>query len=78
MHFNIVGVYLFFNFYTKYCINKLLLMKNLKKLPKSALKKINGGNAPECPEGTTACYIPPKNGFPSRWRCVLNTMECPD
>ncbi|WP_157859439.1 bacteriocin-like protein [Chryseobacterium angstadtii] len=53
-------------------------MKNLKKLTKPDLKKINGGNAPECPEGTTACYIPPKNGFPSRWKCISNTMECPD
>lgn len=53
-------------------------MKNLKKLIRADLKKLNGGNAPECPEGTTACYIPPKNGFPSRWRCILNTLECPD
>ncbi|WP_164465220.1 bacteriocin-like protein [Chryseobacterium lactis] len=52
-------------------------MKNSRKLTKSDLKKINGGNAPDCPTGTTACYIPSKNGFPPRWTCVLNTQECP-
>ncbi|REC68060.1 hypothetical protein DRF59_07060 [Chryseobacterium flavum] len=58
-------------------INKLLPMKNLKKLTKRELKNINGGNAPDCPEGTTPCYIPGSNGFPSRWKCILDTMECP-
>ncbi|MET3530536.1 bacteriocin-like protein [Chryseobacterium flavum] len=52
-------------------------MKNLKKLTKRELKNINGGNAPDCPEGTTPCYIPGSNGFPSRWKCILDTMECP-
>jgi hypothetical protein len=52
-------------------------MKNSRKLTKSDLKKINGGNAPECPTGTTACYIPGKNGIPPRWRCVPDTQECP-
>ncbi|MFN1215688.1 bacteriocin-like protein [Chryseobacterium kwangjuense] len=53
-------------------------MKNLKKLTKVDLKKINGGNAPECPDGTIACLIPPKNGSPVRWRCTPVTEECPD
>lgn len=52
-------------------------MKNLRKLSKTDLKKINGGNAPDCPVGTTACYIPGKNGIPSRWKCVLDTIGCP-
>jgi hypothetical protein len=52
-------------------------MKNLRKLLISELKKINGGNAPECPQGTTACYIPGSNGFPSRWKCLTDTKECP-
>ncbi|MFZ4929492.1 hypothetical protein [Chryseobacterium sp. Mn2064] len=52
-------------------------MKNLIKLAKRDLKKINGGSAPNCPEGTTACYIPGSNGIPPRWRCVPDTMECP-
>lgn len=52
-------------------------MKNLKKLLKSDLKKINGGNAPECPTGTLACYIRPNSGSPF-WRCVPETMDCPD
>jgi len=58
-------------------INKLLPMKNLKKLLKSDLKKINGGNAPECTPGTTACYIPGSNGIPPRWKCVPDSVECP-
>lgn len=53
-------------------------MKNLKQLKKSDLKEIYGGNAPECPEGTIACLIPPKNGSPVRWRCTPVTEECPD
>ncbi|WP_167030173.1 bacteriocin-like protein [Chryseobacterium sp. Tr-659] len=52
-------------------------MKNVKKLAKSELKKINGGNAPECPTGTTACYIPGNNGAPPRWRCLPDTIDCP-
>ncbi|MBP1168085.1 MULTISPECIES: hypothetical protein [unclassified Chryseobacterium] len=52
-------------------------MKNLRKLLKSDLKSIIGGNAPECPEGTTACYIPGSNGIPPRWRCVQDSIGCP-
>ncbi|MDN3692209.1 hypothetical protein QWZ06_08005 [Chryseobacterium tructae] len=51
-------------------------MKNLKKLAKSDLKKINGGNAPECPTGSQACYYPGKDGS-QRWRCIPETMDCP-
>jgi len=53
-------------------------MKNLRKLAKSDLKKINGGNAPECPSGTTACYHPRKNGFPSYWTCEPDGTVCKD
>nr|WP_315032570.1 hypothetical protein [uncultured Chryseobacterium sp.] len=52
-------------------------MENLKKLTKTDLKKINGGNAPECPPDTTPCLILGQNGFPHRWRCVPVTQECP-
>ncbi|WP_347217358.1 hypothetical protein [Chryseobacterium sp.] len=51
-------------------------MKNLKKLAKSELKKINGGNAPECPDNTTPCYIFPPKGGPGRWRCIPTSEEC--
>ncbi|CEJ68646.1 bacteriocin-like protein [Chryseobacterium oranimense] len=52
-------------------------MKNLKKLVKSDLKKINGGSAPECPDGTTACYHRPQNGIPSYWTCEPG-VGCPN
>ncbi|MEG0927471.1 MULTISPECIES: bacteriocin-like protein [Chryseobacterium] len=51
-------------------------MKNLKKLAKSELRKINGGNAPECPTGTHECYYTGKDGS-QRWRCIPETMNCP-
>jgi hypothetical protein len=51
-------------------------MKNLKKLTKPKLKRINGGNAPECDNGL-ACYYPPKDGHPGFWRCLPVTVECP-
>ncbi|WP_410492856.1 bacteriocin-like protein [Chryseobacterium sp. JM1] len=51
-------------------------MKNLKKLAKSELKKINGGNAPECPEGTTPCYHRRNGDIPSYWSCEPG-VGCP-
>ncbi|MCT2562033.1 bacteriocin-like protein [Chryseobacterium herbae] len=51
-------------------------MKNLKKLAKSDLKKINGGSAPDCPAETTPCYHGPKNGIPSHWTCEPG-IGCP-
>lgn len=53
-------------------------MKNLKKLTKTDLKKINGGNAPVCPLNTTECYYPPRNGNPGYWKCVSITFGCPN
>jgi hypothetical protein len=57
---------------------KLLNMKNLQKLTKSDLKRINGGNPPECPVNTMECYYPPKNGNAGYWRCVSITSGCPN
>ncbi|WP_449243641.1 bacteriocin-like protein [Chryseobacterium paludis] len=51
-------------------------MKNSKKLTKSELKGINGGNAPECPVGSIACYHRPQNGIPSYWTCELSSVGC--
>lgn len=51
-------------------------MKNLKKLVKSDLKKINGGNAPVCETGTRACRYKAENGFPAYWSCVANEYPC--
>lgn len=51
-------------------------MKNFRKLAKSDLKGINGGNAPECPAGTQACYYTGTDGS-QRWRCISETSECP-
>ncbi|MCS4301119.1 bacteriocin-like protein [Chryseobacterium sp. BIGb0232] len=55
-------------------INKLLPMKNLRKLAKVELKKINGGNAPNCPPDTTPCLY--FSDGRARWRCILVTEEC--
>lgn len=55
-------------------INKLLPMKNLRKLAKVELKKINGGNAPDCPPDTTPCLY--FSGGRARWRCILVTEPC--
>ncbi|WP_157859440.1 bacteriocin-like protein [Chryseobacterium angstadtii] len=50
-------------------------MKNLKKLEKSELKKINGGNAPVCEGGQIACrYKEP--GFPAYWSCEPAEFGC--
>lgn len=54
--------------------NKLLPMKNLRKLAKVELKKINGGNAPNCPPDTTPCLY--FSDGRARWRCILVTEEC--
>ncbi|SHM48049.1 hypothetical protein SAMN05421639_101828 [Chryseobacterium shigense] len=53
-------------------------MKNLKKLAKADLKKLNGGNAPDCPAGTTPCHHRRKDGFPSYWTCESNGTVCQD
>lgn len=55
-------------------INKLLPMKNLRKLAKVDLKRINGGNAPNCPPDTTPCLY--FSGGRARWRCILVTEPC--
>ncbi|WP_336959085.1 bacteriocin-like protein [Chryseobacterium contaminans] len=55
-------------------IKKLLPMKNLRKLAKAELKKINGGNAPDCPPDTTPCLY--FSGGRARWRCISVTEEC--
>lgn len=49
-------------------------MKNLRKLAKVELKKINGGNAPDCPPDTTPCLY--FSGGRARWRCTLVTEPC--
>ncbi|MFP7655499.1 MULTISPECIES: bacteriocin-like protein [Chryseobacterium] len=52
-------------------------MKNSKKLSKSELKRISGGNPPDCTEGI-ACYHRPKNGFPGYWTCNAGSSSCPE
>lgn len=51
-------------------------MKNLKKLTKSVLKRINGGNAPVCEPGTRACRYSGENGQPAYWNCVAKEYPC--
>ncbi|RXM51785.1 hypothetical protein BOQ64_12830 [Chryseobacterium sp. CH25] len=51
-------------------------MKNLKKLAKSELKNIHGGNAPDCEPGTRACRYKAENGFPAYWSCVAIEYAC--
>ncbi|WP_164466548.1 bacteriocin-like protein [Chryseobacterium nakagawai] len=51
-------------------------MKNLKKLVKSELKSINGGNAPICEPGSRACRYKAENGFPAYWSCVSKEYQC--
>lgn len=56
--------------------NKLLKMKNLKKLAKSELRKINGGNAPSCEGGQIACRHKAEDGFPAYWSCEPAELGC--
>lgn len=51
-------------------------MKNLKKLAKLTLKKINGGNAPACEPGARPCRYKAENGQPAYWNCVANEYAC--
>ncbi|MCJ7932550.1 MAG: hypothetical protein MUW56_02675 [Chryseobacterium sp.] len=51
-------------------------MKNLKKLAKSDLKRIHGGNAPLCPEGTIACHHKAEGGIPAYWTCEPDSTSC--
>ncbi|MBP2616716.1 bacteriocin-like protein [Chryseobacterium jejuense] len=51
-------------------------MKNLKKLAKSELKKINGGNAPVCEPGARPCRYKAENGYPAYWSCVAEEYAC--
>jgi len=44
-------------------------MKNLKKLSKTNLKMINGGNAPLCDAGYMACRTRDENGK-LIWDCL--------
>lgn len=52
-------------------------MKNSKKLTKSELERIVGGNPPLCTEGIV-CYHPPKKGFPGYWTCNVGATSCPE
>ncbi|WP_407919932.1 bacteriocin-like protein [Chryseobacterium lactis] len=51
-------------------------MKNLKKLATSDLKKINGGNAPNCEGGYIACRNKAQNGSPAYWSCEPPETGC--
>ncbi|WP_412851056.1 bacteriocin-like protein [Chryseobacterium sp. PMSZPI] len=51
-------------------------MENLKKLSKSDLKKINGGNAPICGENEIPCHHFGKPGHPSYWTCEFIGYGC--
>ncbi|UKB82489.1 hypothetical protein LF887_15915 [Chryseobacterium sp. MEBOG06] len=51
-------------------------MKNLKKLAKSELRKINGGNAPSCEGGQIACRHKAEDGFPAYWSCEPAELGC--
>ncbi|WP_153816325.1 MULTISPECIES: bacteriocin-like protein [Chryseobacterium] len=51
-------------------------MKNLKRLTKSTLKNINGGNAPQCEAGLIACRHKAEDGVPAYWTCELAATGC--
>ncbi|MBP2616717.1 bacteriocin-like protein [Chryseobacterium jejuense] len=51
-------------------------MKNLKKIVKSELKKIHGGNAPVCEYDEIACRYPPADGNPAFWTCEPIAHGC--
>jgi hypothetical protein len=57
-------------------INNLINMKNLKKLTKSSLKKISGGNAPQCEGDTVACRHKAEGGVPAYWTCEPAATGC--
>ncbi|WP_165601877.1 bacteriocin-like protein [Chryseobacterium contaminans] len=51
-------------------------MKNLKKIVKSELKKIQGGDAPACEYDEIACRYPPSDGNPAFWVCEPIAFGC--
>ncbi|MDR2235236.1 MAG: hypothetical protein LBE92_03855 [Chryseobacterium sp.] len=51
-------------------------MKNLKKLAKSELKKINGGSAPKCSNGEIPCFHEAQGSTPHYWTCEPVTIGC--
>lgn len=51
-------------------------MKNLKKLVRTELKNVQGGNAPQCGEGQIACHHKGENGSPSYWSCEWAETYC--
>ncbi|WP_185117621.1 bacteriocin-like protein [Chryseobacterium sp. PMSZPI] len=53
-------------------------MKNLRKLTKSNLKKINGGNAPVCGEDEIPCHHSAQPGIPAYWTCEFAAYGCRD
>ena len=50
-------------------------MKNLRKLSKRDLQTINGGSAPECPDGYNPCMTFDENGQ-WEWNCVWASLPC--
>lgn len=51
-------------------------MKNLKKLVRTELKEVHGGNAPVCEYGEIACRYPPADGYPAYWVCEPVEYGC--
>lgn len=50
-------------------------MKNLLKISKKDLKTIQGGSAPECPDGYNPCMIFDESGH-WEWTCVWASLPC--
>ena len=51
-------------------------MENLKKLSKTDLKKVKGGNAPVCEPGLIACRHRAENDIPAYWTCEPSETGC--
>ncbi|WP_407919933.1 bacteriocin-like protein [Chryseobacterium lactis] len=51
-------------------------MKNLKKLTKSNLKKISGGDAPVCGDNEIPCHYFNESGSSSYWSCEPAVYSC--
>jgi len=49
-------------------------MKNLRKLSKSNLKTIKGGNAPLCDSGYMACRVGKTPSGAPIWECLPNAI----
>ncbi|AYZ11756.1 hypothetical protein EGY05_07395 [Chryseobacterium arthrosphaerae] len=56
-------------FFTIFILQIKINMKNLRKLSKVNLKKINGGSAPLCESGFMACRVRDENGN-LIWECL--------